>query len=104
MASPLQTYKEVAKQFGATGELNAAPIAQLAFAREQADQMQHIVNRLVFDITQSKLHEANAKDENTASAYEGKRRQYEGDLRQTVASLKLTQELVKELEKEVTEA
>lgn len=104
MPTPLEIYKEVAKEFGAIGELNAAPVSQLAFAREQADQMQHIVNRLIFDVTQSKILEGNAKDDSTKSAYEGKRRQYENDLRQTVASLTNTIELVKELEKEVSEA
>lgn len=103
MPTPLKIYKSVAKEFGVTDDKNVAPEARLGFAREQSIQMKQIVNRLVFDITQSKVLEDNAKDDNTRSAYEGKRRQYENDLRQTVASLSTTLELVKELQDEVAE-
>lgn len=103
MPTPLEIYKSVAKEFGVTNDKNVLAEAKLSFAREQSIQMKQIVNRLIFDITQSKVLEDSAKDDNTRSAYEGKRRSYENDLRQTVASLSTTLELVKELEDEVAE-
>lgn len=104
MPTALDLYKKAAKDFGVTDEMNVPLVERLSFARVQADEMKKVVNRLLFDVATTTVHENNAKDSTTASAYEGKRRQYENDLRQTVASLQTAIELVNALEKEYTEA
>lgn len=103
MSTPLTTYKEVAKKFGITDEHNMSDVGKLAFAREQAQQMQHITNRLLFDITTTRVHLESAKDENTKAAYTQKANEYERDLRQSKSALDVALELVKELEDTVTE-
>lgn len=101
MQSPLSIYNQVAEEFKITDEKNVAPIARLNFAREQADQMRHIANRLIFDITTTRLHAADVKDEQTKAAYAQKGSKYENDLRQTSDSLDKTLALVKEFEAEL---
>ena len=101
MKSPLSVYKEVSKEFGVTDDKNVAQVGKLSFAREQAEQMKHIVNRLVYDIVTTRIHIEDAKDDTTKHALKSKCSQYENDLRQTVGALDVANKLVKELESEV---
>lgn len=103
MKTPLQTYKELAEQFGITDKHNVSDIGKLGFAREQVNQMQLIINRNLVDLTTNRINEALAKDETTASAYRNKANDHENSLRQTKISLDTLLELVEELEKEATE-
>ena len=98
MKSPLATYKQNATKFGITAEHNVEDVAKLTFAREQAQQMQHLINRLLFDLATTAIHLEDAKDENTKAAYRQKTSDYERDLRQTKSALDIALELVKELE------
>jgi hypothetical protein len=103
MASPLETYNKVATDLNISDDLNIPVVARLGFAREQASQMKQIVNRLVFDLTMTKLRQAEAKDEDTVAAYGNKVAEYERDLRQTRDGLISANTLVKELEEVVAE-
>lgn len=99
----LERYNKIAERLGITDDLNVSPIARLGFAREQANQMKMICNRLVFDLTMTNVRMDEAKDEDTKAAYLNKISEYERDLRQTRDGLKSANELVKELEKVVSE-
>ena len=96
--SVLKTYEEQAKKFGITDAHNVPVVARLAFAREQQQQMQAMVNRLLFDLSTTEIHKLSAKDETTKAAYSQKGDQYANDLRQTKSALDIAIELVKELE------
>ncbi len=98
MKSPLKKYREVASKFGISAEYNLEVVGMLSFAREQAIQMQHIVNRLLFDITTSYLRMEDSKDDSTKAAYLKKANEYESDLRQTKAALDVALPFIKELE------
>lgn len=104
MPSPLFLYKQVAKDFKISDEKNVAPVARMNFAKEQADQMKHIANRLIFDIVTTRLHQEEAKDEASKAAYQQKAAQYENDLRQTSDSLDKTLALIKEFEVDLGQA
>lgn len=101
MNSPLSIYKQVAKDFKITSDKNVPLVGQLNFAREQADQMKHIANRLLFDITTTRIHLEEAKDPASQSAYRNKAATFENDLRQTSDSLDKTLTLIKEFEAEL---
>lgn len=99
--SPREKYNSIAKEMGVTEDKNVPAIAQLSFAREQANQMKLLVNRFLFDITIAKTKVEKSKDRDTKSAAENKVREYEAQLAQTLDGLTVANELVKELEKEV---
>lgn len=99
--SPLTIYKEAAKSFGLTEDQLVPDVAKLSFVRTQEAEQKTIINRLLVDLTMSRIHQAEAKDDATKSAYEGKARGYENDIRQLVASLNVAQQLVEELESTV---
>lgn len=101
MQSPLSIYRQVAEEFRITDEKNVAHVARLNFAREQADQMRHVANRLIFDVMTTRLHETEAKDEQTKAAYAQKGAMYENDLRQTSDSLDKVIALIKDFEAEL---
>lgn len=99
----LERYNQIADKHKITEELNVPAIARLGFAREQANQMKQIVNRLVFDLTMTNVRMDEAKDEDTKAAYLNKISEYERDLRQTRDGLVSANELVSELEEIVAE-
>lgn len=101
MKSPLTVYKEVAKEFGITDEKNIPDVAKLGHAREQAQQQQMIINRLIMDIAVTRVALEAAKDEMTKGALRKKENEYTGDLRQLSASVETHIALTKELEDEV---
>lgn len=99
-----EQYNKEAEEFGITEELNVKPLKQLAFAREQSEQMKQIVNRLLFDLTMTKVRMAGTKDEDSKAAYNAKVTEYSQQLRQTRDGLKTALQLVKELESVVAGA
>lgn len=101
MKSPLATYKQIAKNYNITDDKNAPVAARLHFAREQQNQMQQIINRLLFDLATTTIRKDNAKDEETKTAYQDLISKYAKDLRQTRDGVEVTNELVKELEAEL---
>lgn len=98
MKSPLTVYKEVAKEFGVTADKNVEDVAKLTFARSQAQEQQHIINRLLFDIAMARIRMADAKDSTTIAAHQRKSNEFEADLRQLVVTVGLSLAMVKELE------
>ena len=97
----LSIYDSNVKKYGVKENMNVPRVAMLTFAREQQQQMQHIVNRYLFDLTVSEINENNAKDDNTKEAYRQKAAEYAATVKQTVKSLEIVNELVKELEDEL---
>jgi hypothetical protein len=108
LSTPLEIYNETAEKFGITAKKQVHIRQKLAFAEAQVQEMQAVANRLLFDVVTTKIHLATAKDENTKSAYEGKLRGYENDLRQMSANLDsaiaIHEELSKEFKKSGEEA
>ncbi len=98
MKSPLSLYNETAKQFGITDEKQVNLRQKQSFATTQVQEMQAIANRLLFDIAATRCHLETAKDDNTKSAYEGKLRSYENDLRQMSSSLDYAIAIAKEFD------
>lgn len=96
--SPLEIYKETAKKFGVTEEMQVPDIAKLTFVRAQVQEQQAIINRLLVDLTISYIHLDNAKDQQTTTAYRNKASSYESDLFQMVATLNVDLQLLSELE------
>lgn len=101
MTSPLAIYNQVAEEFKITDEMNVALVSRRNFAKEQAEQMQHIVNRLLFDISMTRIHGESAGDVATKAAYSQKAAQYENDLRQTRDSLEVALALAADFDKEL---
>ena len=99
--SALETYNKIAKDMGVTDELNVSPIAKLSFARAQAQEMQTLINRFLFDITIAKTKLSNAKDRDTKAAAENKVREYETQLAQIMDGLVIAMDLVQGLEAQV---
>lgn len=103
MKSPFTYYKEVAKEFGVTDELNVSPVAKLTFVQEQVVQQRQIINRLLVDISTTLVEQENAKDLATKDAYRKKIDDYRNDLRQLVIGVKNGLQLIDELRAEYKE-
>ena len=101
MKSPLETYKEVAKEFGVTEAENLELVGRLGFVREQSIQKKHIINRLLVDISSKRIELAQAKDDHTKAAFNKSINDFENELRQMINSIKLDNMLIKELEDEI---
>lgn len=101
MKSPATVYKDILKQYGITEELSVHPTNKILYLREQRDQQKAIINRLTFDMAVARYHQEIAKDETTANAHRKKYNEYEADLQQLLAALKLNLQLLKELGDEI---
>lgn len=98
MSDALKIYEEIAKENKISDEHNAGLAQRLGFAREQANQMKAIVNRLLFDLTATQIRKEKAKDDDTAAALEQKCNEYRRDLRQTRDAVEIANDLVRSLE------
>lgn len=100
----LEEYMKIAEEFNITEELNASPIQQLGFAREQANQMKLITNRVLAEIMDLRLRRGKVKDEESKAAYTKSISEKESELRQHRDRLVNFVQLVKELESVVSES
>lgn len=103
MKTPLEYYKEVAKEFGIVDDYNVPPVAKLSWAQEQVVQQRQIINRLLTDAATASAQKDTAKDPDTVTAYRKKIDGYKDDLRQLVAGVKINLQLIEELRKEYPE-
>lgn len=104
MSTALSVYKKILKEFEITDELNVQSINKLLYLREQRDQQRAVINRLLFDLATTRIHQQTAKDPTTSDAYRKKYDDYTSDLRQLTTSLKINLELIDELEAEHPES
>lgn len=103
MKSPIAVYKQVIKEVGVEDSENVSPVGKLTYIQEQVGQQKAILNRLLFDLTTSTLHQDEAKDDMTKDAHRKKADDYKNDIRQIHSSLKINLTLIEELRKEYPE-
>lgn len=100
MKSPLQLYKEAAKQFNVTEPKSLHPRQKIAFVTAQVQELQGVVNRLLFDAARAKRNLEEAKDDVSKGAHQDNLSKFESDLRQMTKTLDFALELQRELEQE----
>lgn len=103
MPTPISFYKDTVKEFEVDDSFTVSPVGKLTYLQEQVQQQRAIINRLLFDITISKIQAQNSKDDTTKNAHEAKGNQYKADLRQLIASVKINLQLIDELGTEYPE-
>jgi hypothetical protein len=99
LTSPLAIYNETAEQFGITAAKQVNIRQKLAFAEAQAQEQMAIINRLLFDITTTKMQMEGASEDMQA-AHQNKLNSYENDLRQLSRALDSALAIKGELDKE----
>ena len=100
---PLEEYKKIVKEFGIEDEQNVSPVGKMTYIQEQVGQQKAILNRLLFDLTISKVHQQEAKDQMSRDAHRKKADEYRNDLYQIHAALKINLQLIDELREEYPE-
>jgi hypothetical protein len=100
MKSPLETYKEIAKEFNVTEEKSLHIRQKIAFFSEQANQIRMVVNRLIGDLAKARIDLSGVKDDVAKTAYQKEVTKYEDDLRQMTRTLDFFIQLEKELSEE----
>jgi len=97
MSTPLELYKEVAKEFKVIGAKLQHDRLKQAFVSSQVNEQKAIINRLIVDTAMSRHELSGAKDDATKAAYQKKVAGFEDDLRQLSKTLDFLMELEKEL-------
>ena len=97
MATPLELYKEVAKDFKITGDKQQHERLKQAFVTAQVQEQKAVVNRLIIDTAMARFELSQAKEDATKAAYQKKVAQFEDDLRQLSKTLDFFLQLEKEL-------
>jgi len=97
MATPLELYKEVAKEFKITPNKQLHDRQKQAFVEAQVGEQKAVINRLIVDTAMARHELAGAKEDATRAAYGKKVAQFEDDLRQFSKTLDFFQELTNEL-------
>ncbi len=95
MATPLELYEQVAKDFGVTEDKQLHSRQKQAFIESQVGEIKAVINRLVVDTAKSRQDLADAKDDATKGAYQKKVGEFETELRQFVKTLDFFQQLAK---------
>ena len=99
----IETYKAILREFGVTDEDTVSPVGKMTYVQEQVGQQRAIINRLLFDMTTSKIHMEAAKDDISKDAHRKKFADYLNDLRQLLVSVRINLQLVDELREEYPE-
>ena len=97
--SSLKYVKEVSKRFGIKGNKELHERGRQAYVTAQVQEQKAIINRLIIDAAVTEAAIADAKDDNTRSAYQSKLSNYESDLRQLTKTLDFFLKLEEELGK-----
>lgn len=98
MPKPIEVYNDLLKEFEITDRVSVHPENKLLYLRSQRDEQKAIINRLLFDMATSQIHQNEAKDPTTKDAHRKKYDDYKADVRQLLRSLNITLDLLEALE------
>lgn len=99
--SPIEAYKQKAKEFNITEEKQVHPRQKLAFVESQAQEQMAIINRLLFDCALASTNWSSAKDDISKAAHAKRLNEFESDLRQLTVTLDFYLKAAKELRSEL---